>query len=268
MKNKNAVKILLGLMLCLCMIFQLAPMSANALDSSIIAHGDNCGADGADLTWTLDSDGTLTISGTGAMMDWESFNGAPWYSKKSNIKKVVIEDGVTTIGDYAFYDCHALPEVTIPDSVTAIGKAAFGSCDALTKVIIPNGVTAIGTSAFYYCNVLSEVSVACSWDKENPLYDFGSGVAITTRHAKEDGRCDCGTVLGYCGADEDGKKLRWSFGHGVLTVFGQGAMSAEPAWKEHEDEIIVIVIENDDIEIPAPVFDDCSALKLAIVPCT
>ena len=158
MKNKNAVKILLGLMLCLCMIFQLAPMSANALDSSIIAHDDNCGADGADLTWTLDSDGTLTISGEGAMMDWESFNGAPWYSKKSNIKKVVIEDGVTTVGKNAFYDCSKIESVTIGDDVTSIGNDAFNYCYALANITFGEKLETIGGDAFYKCSALTNIT--------------------------------------------------------------------------------------------------------------
>ena len=97
---------------------------------------------GKNLRWTLDEDGTLTISGTGRMTDWE-YNDkctVPWISEKltHKIKKVVIKDGVTSIGDYAFGKCQALSSVTIPESVTHIGEAAFHSCSALTSVTVLN----------------------------------------------------------------------------------------------------------------------------------
>ena len=93
------------------------------------------------LTWTLDADGTLTISGTGAMMDIPAFNN-------SNIKKVVIQEGVTSIGMSAFNDCDSLTSITIPESVTSIGNYAFESCGKLASITIPKSVTSIGAYAF------------------------------------------------------------------------------------------------------------------------
>ena len=99
----------------------------------------------AKVTWTLSSDGTLTISGTGDMED------SPWLSQRDEIKKVVIKDGVTGIGEYAFRDCSGLTSLTIPNSVTSIGELAFYDCSALTSITIPNSVTSIGGGAFYGC---------------------------------------------------------------------------------------------------------------------
>jgi hypothetical protein len=99
------------------------------------------GTCGNNLTWTLNN-GTLTISGTGAMANYNS-NGAPWYSYSSSITTAIIEDGVTRIGNYAFYDCAALTAVTIGNNVTGIGFAAFAECSSLTEVTIPNSVTSI-----------------------------------------------------------------------------------------------------------------------------
>ena len=76
-----------------------------------------------------------------------------------SLTSVSIPDSVTSIGDNAFYFCESLTSVTIPDSVTAIGDSAFSYCDSLTSVSIPNSVTAIGDRAFYYCDSLTSVSI-------------------------------------------------------------------------------------------------------------
>lgn len=110
------------------------------------------------LYYTLEN-GTLTISGTGAMPDWTTNTQAPWYSEQSNITGVVIESGVTRIGNNAFNNCRNLASVTIPAGVKGIGNNAFYGCRALKSVTIPEGVATIGNSAFYYCNALRSVSI-------------------------------------------------------------------------------------------------------------
>ena len=99
-----------------------------------------------DCTWTLD--GTkLTISGNGAIADYRYYE-SPW---GRSITEVVIENGVTHIGNCAFYSCRSLTSIIIPDSVTSIGDHAFSSCKSLTSVTIPNSVTSIGSSVFAGC---------------------------------------------------------------------------------------------------------------------
>ena len=88
----------------------------------------------------------LTISGTGDMGDMDS--NPLWENYKSDITTVVIGDGVTSIGDYAFYDCTSLTTVSIPASVTSIGDYAFYDCTRLTTVSIPASVTSVGSDAF------------------------------------------------------------------------------------------------------------------------
>ena len=111
------------------------------------------------LTWTLDADGTLTISGTGAMKDYNnSDNRSPAYNN-SKVKKVVIEDGVTSIGKYAFWYCSNLTSITIPDGVTSIGRSAFNNCHSLTSITIPESVTNIEDYAFEWCSSLSNVTI-------------------------------------------------------------------------------------------------------------
>ena len=131
--------------------------------------------------WEL-VDSTLTISGTGAMPDYNYSSGRVWPS--SRITSVVIENGVTTIGEYAFYQHTGLTSVsignsvttigsaaflgtglttiTIPNSVTSIGDYAFRGCTGLTTITIPNSVTTIGSEAFSGCTGLTSVSIGNS----------------------------------------------------------------------------------------------------------
>ena len=107
------------------------------------------------LTWTLDADGTLNISGMGAMKDYGyDSNRNPVY-KNSNVKKVVIEDGITSIGSFAFYGC-SLTNIRIPGSVTSIGNCAIEDCMSLTSVTIPGSVSSIGEYAFRDCRNLTD----------------------------------------------------------------------------------------------------------------
>ena len=118
------------------------------------------GTCGNNLTWTLNTTkGILDINGSGAMTDWSSYSSVPWYSYRKYIEMVNISDNVTTIGDYAFYDCYCLTNITIPNSVTTIGDYTLYYCTSLTSVTIPNSVTTIGDWAFYYCISLTGVTI-------------------------------------------------------------------------------------------------------------
>ena len=119
------------------------------------------GTCGENVNWTLDADGTLTISGTGAMANYNIDDDyairAPWYG--SLVKTVIIKNGVTSIGDYAFHNSRYLTSVTIPASVTSIGNHAFHNCPSLTSVTIPASVTSIGISVFNGCESLTSVTI-------------------------------------------------------------------------------------------------------------
>ena len=142
----------LCLLLTLCMVLTLLPFGASA--ASIVDSG-SCGDN---VTWVLDSDGKLTISGSGRMANYVS-NNRPWESHKSSISSVVIESGVTNISDYAFYAFTGMKNVSIPNSVTSIGRSSFGNCSNLTSVSIPVSVTNIEYAAFSECSSLSYVSI-------------------------------------------------------------------------------------------------------------
>ena len=116
------------------------------------------GTCGDNVTWNLDNNGVLTISGNGAMTDF-SPTGVPWLQSRMQIMEVVINDGVTTIGSSAFVSCHNVTSVSIPNSVISINKAAFEYCWRLTSVTIPNSVTSIGEYAFEGCSGLTSVTI-------------------------------------------------------------------------------------------------------------
>ena len=125
-----------------------------AIVASMNLWAADSGSCGDNLTWTLDDNGTLTISGTGSMTNYNSSDSSPWYNN-SNVKKVIINSGVTSIGSKAFYGCSGLTSITIPNSVTSIGEYAFEYCSSLTSITIPNSVTSIGNDAFSYCKITS-----------------------------------------------------------------------------------------------------------------
>ena len=105
------------------------------------------GTCGDKLTWNLDDTGTLTISGTGEMTDYSSLSSVPWYNKRTSIKQVTIENGVTGIGDKSFCDCTSLTSVTIPGSVTGIGDEAFSGCTGLTEITFSGSAPTMGEDA-------------------------------------------------------------------------------------------------------------------------
>lgn len=114
------------------------------------------GSCGENLTWTLDDYGVLTISGEGAMKNYGPVSPAPWYSAHEWLTKVVINDGVSNIGEYAFYKHYSnLQSITIPESVTSIEEYAFSGCSSLKDITLPEGLTYIGRSAFYNCGMTS-----------------------------------------------------------------------------------------------------------------
>ncbi len=124
----------------------------------IIASG-TCGDN---LTWTLYDDGELVIDGTGAMADWNSSSSVPWYSYRNQIKKVTIGNGITSIGNHAFYNCGNLTSVTIPGSITSIGNFSFDNCTNLADISLPSGITNIGSYAFSGCDALKNILIPAS----------------------------------------------------------------------------------------------------------
>ena len=144
-------KRILSLLLVIIMTISLGVVAF--ADEAIVASG-NCGANDDKLTWTLTSNGTLTISGEGEMKDYAD---GEWEDRKSEIKKIVIESGVTEIGCSAFTDCTSLTDVVIPDSVTCIDNSAFLRCTNLSEISLPDSVIRLGSGVFEDCTNLKSV---------------------------------------------------------------------------------------------------------------
>ena len=151
-------------MVCVLALTMIAPVSE--------AWAQTSGTCGDNLTWTLTENGKtvkvsnndvaaydLTITGTGAMTNYTLSNTSPWYNQPSQITKVTIGSGVTSIGDYAFYYCQNLRSVSIPASVTSIGSNAFDQCELLRSITLPEGLTSIGLGAFKSCKALKTMII-------------------------------------------------------------------------------------------------------------
>ena len=148
-------KRILSMLLALVMLATLLPVGLIDTAEAAATHSGTCGDN---VTWTLDASGTLTISGKGAMADYYIFS-VPWYDTRSQVKTVIIKNGVTSIGNCAFDGCSSLTSATIPNSVTGIGNWAFYGCSSLTSATIPDSVTSIGEDAFNGCKSLTSVTI-------------------------------------------------------------------------------------------------------------
>lgn len=170
-------KRLLSLLVALCMAVTLLPVSAITAWAEDPPKSGNCGAtgDGSGVTWLLtdNTDGsstyTLTISGSGAMKDFQFGSHQPWYSFQKQITSVVISSGITSIGNSAFALFANLTHVDIADSVISIGLDAFYYCSSLTDITIPQSVKYIGPMAFYHCTNLSSITLS------NNIISIGNG---------------------------------------------------------------------------------------------
>ena len=184
-----------------------------------------------DFSWIV-TNGILTIKGHGAMPDFGSGSDQPWKAERNKITKVIISDGITRIGNEAFYHCNNLTQVQMPKSVTSIGKNAFRFCQKLTSIRIPENVTYIGdyafgdcwelpsvalyrkvahlgTAVFDRCQALTEISV----ESTNPYYSSENGILFNK---------DKTALIRY--PTEGGKKTY--FIPNTVTVIESGAFDA------------------------------------------
>lgn len=227
------------------------------------------GTCGENVTWTLNGDGLLTISGIGAITDFKFYNGSssPFYSMRRDIRTVIIQEGVTYIGDATFWQCYCLTKITIPSSVTRIGDCAFYACSSLTNISLPDSITSIGFNAFYNCSQLTSMIIPknvvsigdtafmeCSnlkeitVETENTTYASEDGVLFNKEK----------TELIVCPEKKKGKEGKYKIPNTVTNI---------------KDCAFVSCVELSDIEIPDNVktigksaFASCRSLTDAVIP--
>ena len=239
----------------------------------------------AEITSSLSDDGTLTISGTN-MPHYGYPNYAPWYSQRDKIKKVVIENGVTNIGDHAFDDCSNISSIIIPNSVTSIGYGVLSGCSGLTSIIvekgnsqydnrndcnaiieshsntliagcmntiIPNSVTSIGDCAFYGCSNLTSITIP------NSVTSIGNGAFYKTNwyNNQPNGLVYVGLCL-YRYKGIMPANTRVEIKDGTKGIAGD-AFNSYP-------NLISINIPNSVTNIGAWAFEGCSGLTSVIIP--
>ena len=231
------------------------------VNASDIVYTGTCGTNGNNLTWTLDDEGLLTISGTGEM-DYSYY--APW--PRSKVKTVTIENGVTSIKDNAFYNCESLTNISMPDSLISIGEDVFFGCEKLTNITLPSNLKSIGNSAFGACFNLTSVYIEDieSWCD----IDFSDGTSTPLCYG---GRLYCGntlvenlilpsTVTSIGDYQFSGCSLLKSITfHNNLTTLGKGAF-------EDCDSLTVVEIPKGISDIPSIVFKECDKLTNVIMP--
>lgn len=201
---------------------------------------------GNNIHYRLTSDGTLTISGTGAMPSLSQFtvNKSDYVNYLSRVTKLVIEPGVTSvaaytcygmynlkevilpaglthIGDYAFSGCNSLTTIKMPVSLTTIGTGAFENCTSLTRVVLPENVSTVGTKAFAGCVSLREAVILSSGLTRLPSEMFRSDISLacvtlssglTTVNNCTFLGCTALTEIRFCGTEEDWKQVNLNVG--------------------------------------------------------
>lgn len=205
-----------------------ALLCATAADSGVI---------GESITWALDTNGVLTLSGTGAMPD-----GIAWPFEAGSVYSIVLESGITGIGSNAFqYFEHAV-ELNLPDTVTSIGSEAFKKCRNLTKLSLPASVAQIGSCAFVDCSALTEFTVAAA----NQAFAADGGVLYSL---------DRKTLIA-CPA---GKRLDSFSIPETVTCIADGAFSAN-------DALLTLRMPNGLTELGACALQGASSLRSVQLP--
>ncbi|MCR5479774.1 MAG: leucine-rich repeat domain-containing protein [Ruminococcus sp.] len=253
------------------------------------------GTCGANAAWSLDDEGKLTITGTGAMYDYTSYSNVPWYANRANITSVEITDSITSIGNYAFEECTGLTSVTLPDSLTSIGSYAFRHCTGLTSINIPKNVTSIGSDAFYACTGIT--NVYCLANPTNLTWTDGDcDDFILPYPQRKTTRCHVPAAylsgynskynkdsVGKGGTDVNvtfvddiqlcGDSAYWSFDSetGKLTIGGTGAMydytsDSNVPWYANRPNITSVEIADGITSIGNYAFEECTGLTSVTLP--
>ena len=246
MKRKIA-----SIFLALAMILSLIPGTVFAGEgtgdtlaslSDTIVDSGTFGEDGDNLTWSLSSNGTLTINGTGEM-GYQT----PWMSYRDSIKSLVVEEGVTTVGRSAFSGCNQLTSATLPTSLTEIGQSAFLGCFNLEKICLPDTLNAIGDNAFgsawdtafFFTGSEEQWNAVTIGSGNEPLENKKIHFNATYHTYDENGIC---TVCGYAGPNHTSHVMSVGYyysedGHWQVCIYCEKPMTETEAHVFDEDGI-------------------------------
>ncbi len=244
---KKATK-LLALALSLCLML-------SAFTFTVFAETQS-GTCGENLTWTLDENGTLTISGEG---DMEDYYEAPWGNE---INSVVIGDSVTSIGECAFAYCYYLKSATIGKSVESIGVYAFFDCEALEQIVIPDSVKEIGMDSFSNCLSLKSVTIGSGLETvDSYAFDYCPSLESITVSPLNNTFHSSGNCL----IETETKTLIKGGSTGVIPSDGSVEVIGNSAFYGCT-VLESITIPNTILEIDEYAFGDCESLKDVIIP--
>ena len=259
MRKKSLLFLLLIFVLSL--IVTLTSYAATIVDSG--KCGDN-------VTYTLDSDGLLTISGSGWMdryrYDSNSQPYAPWYSNRLLIKNVVVNNGISNIGDFAFYSCENLISIEIPDTIRVIGCSSFYSCKNLKNIEFSNILTSIGNYAFYDCENITSIEISAT---------------VTSIGYCAFGGCDrlVSIVLPFVGenrnATGNSSVFGYIFGYTAVKSSSTNTLGATFQYYDYNSSTayyyfipssLKTVILTDSVQIPDNAFKNCDKLTSVKIP--
>ena len=229
------------------------------------------------LPWNVDNH-VLTITNDSCMKNYESTEKTPWYAERNEVTSIIVADGVTKIGDYAFYGYSNLASVQLPDSLESIGNYAFKNCGKLSEITLPEKVSAIGESAFYGCGLteitipsnvteIADYSFARNTGLKNITFEGSapaiavhafSGVKAKAMYPEDDSSWNEDTKQNYGGTlqwgdteekQQCGTNAYWKVENGTLTISGSGAIdnydsAAECPWSDQRASITKIVVED------------------------
>ena len=228
-------------------------------ETPIIASG-TCGDN---VTWALDSEGTLTISGTGAMDDYD-YDSSPWYGYAETINKAVVESGITHIGDNSFCHLEQLNSVSLPDGLKSIGNCAFLWCKSLETVKLPEGLERIDSEAFYLNWELRSIDIPASVTSiGSSIVDQCWSLTSINVHPDNPNYCDIDGVLFNKSAEilidfPTGRSGSYTVPESV-TVIGDGAF-------DFCNQLVDITISDRVSTIGYAAFWHCDGLKFINVP--
>ncbi|MBR6917437.1 MAG: leucine-rich repeat domain-containing protein [Clostridia bacterium] len=210
---------------------------------SYAAESGDCGSG---LKWTL-SGGTLTVSGSGAMNDWNDGEYAPWYEHRDSITAVVFSSGITHIGAQSFFDCGRIRAVSMPRSVTSVGSYAFAECAGITTVTTSDILQVIGEGAFTECTSLSNIRFPST------LKTIGSKAFYRCYSLK--------SVTIPASVEELGAQA-FAYCEGLIRVTVNAKIDSLPAWSFYGCESLVSVSLSDTIkDTGSESFTGCSSLQ-------